>query len=242
MQRVQYSRHQCVSVINSKTMKRILLFLLLIAPPAALSGQYAGKRSRPACAPDPWEKKNMISFDLSAVSASAYAGVGILPVTIEYDHVVGRNFSVGAMGHYASYPATIVTDSYEIHEHFAMLGAKASYSLPIVRGKLYLKFGLGVGVGYHDIFDVSLGWVDQEYYERYGWVYDKLTSQGVWRLHLLADIHWIVRIKKRHELKLSPLPIAPSRFIFAPKGFDEPHVSPYFTYNLGITAGYGYRF
>ncbi len=121
-------------------------------------------------------------------------------------------------------------------ENFWFAGAKLNYNLPVVRNWLYLRIGLGVGTGFHDVTNYYLGgFQDPDDY-----VPTPIPTPGLKvKPHIIVDMYWVFRATQWLDLKLAPLIISPSQLIFGSK-FNAPHNNSTYLYfncfNLGATV------
>jgi hypothetical protein len=211
-------------------MKRFFVILLvgLLGLPALVSAQRASWRSGDD---GYWERKNVLSVGISAFSASGL-GMGFAPVTIAYDHNLGHNITLGGVIHSSNHFFRIVTDSYEVDDASVFAGVKLGYDLKIAR-HLRLRFGVGGGVGFHYISDISTGW---------GYTLPDNVHTPTERAlpHFLVDVHWAWRVGRNLELTFAPLVLTPSQLIFHP--WDDDYFSGgYYNYNF-IPIGLSARF
>lgn len=109
------------------------------------------------------------------------------------------------------------------------LDAMAYYRLPVVRSRLFLRFGAGVGVGYHHMTRQADDAKDMDK--------DKVLP------YLNVECAWILRVSKGFELKFSPtILLAPSEFSVSPMKLGAPtDVTPWLM-DAGFSLTYGWRF
>lgn len=227
-------------------MKRIVLLILAAAlsvPPTVLAQD--GKKPSWRKTEDQWARKNSITGTISLFGATNYTGCGIGQIGVEYDRVLPFNLSVSVTGQCAPCPMPTSKDSYSLNEIFYFAGVKLNYNLPVVKNILYLRIGAGGGVGYHQVIHRVMGmcWnsgcgesepsVEPK---------PKPPLKDVVRGHFMFDLHWIVRVNRKVELKFAPLIISPSQIIFGSK-FNEPYNDTnYIYFNAFGTLGVGVRF
>ncbi len=209
------------------------LTLLFLVP---LTGQAQDMAERTWRKSDPnWARPNSITFTTSLFGFSAYnAQAGpIFPVfNLEYDRIVYRNLSISATGFYAKLDGSLATDTYTMRENFLFAGAKVNYNLPIIRNWLYLRTGIGVGIGIHDANDFFMGETPTSEPPLHKWV----------KGHMMVDMYLVFRATRWLELKASPLLLSPSQFLFGSR-FDAPdYNSTYFYWNPMGTLGLSVRF
>ena len=118
------------------------------------------------------------------------------------------------------YRNTVAQDIYK-------LDAMAYYRLPVVKSRLFLRFGDGVGAGYHRI----LKHVDNDL--------DKDRVLPFFNV----ECAWILRVTKGFELKFSPtILFVPSEFSVSPVELGAPtDVTPWLT-DAGFSLTCGWRF
>lgn len=195
-------------------MRRLLLMLVLLPAIASAQG----------------ERKNSIAFNTSLFGFNSYNAhsTPLLPVFgLEYDRVVCGRWSVGVTGMYAKMRSRTATDTYTMRENFWFAGAKANYTLPVVRKWLLLRGGVGGGAGFHSPYS-------------YDGVSEKISGTKV-KPHAMVDLYMVFRPTRWLDLRISPLLIAPSQFIFGSR-FDKPHDETYFYWNPLGTLGVSVRF
>lgn len=117
-----------------------------------------------------------------------------------------------------------------MEENFAFVGAKINYNLPLVRNLLYLRAGIGAGVGFHKTTDYFMGDTPLP-----APPLDKFVKS-----HGMIDLYLTFRVSKMMELRVSPLIVSPSQMIFGSK-FDVPYENTSYIYwnplgTLGITV------
>ncbi len=126
-----------------------------------------------------------------------------------------------------------INDGYAQEEEFTFAGAKINYHLPVVRGWLYFRFGVGGGVGWHKVTGYEMGW--------------NLNNTPVPALdtyvkpHLMVDAYWVLRATRWLDLRFAPLILSPSQLIVGGK-HNAPYNDSMFRYfNMG-TLGATVRF
>jgi hypothetical protein len=212
-------------------MKRFFLFLILtlLSLPVALSAQDVRKPSWRKT-DDGWTRKNSITLSTSVMNFSSYNAMSIFPLTIEYDRALRYNLSVSAIGIFAPLEGAAATDTHTVREHFWFAGAKANYNLPVVHNWLYLRIGLGMGVGYHIEPDEFSGGI---------WGKPEPPVQRWVKPHFIVDMYWVFRAARWLELRFAPGFISPSQFIVGSK-LDRSYI--YYYYNAMGTLGATVRF
>ncbi len=192
------------------------------------TGNYSWRKSD-----DHWARKNSITLTTSAFGMTAYNGVAFPVFNLEYDRIIYRNVSVGAMGFYAKVRGGWTTDTYTMEENFFFAGAKVNYNLPIVRNLLYFRTGIGVGVGVHEPTDYNMGWTTTP---------PPSGLESCVKMHGIVDMYLVFRATRWLEFRVSPLLLSPSQFIFGSK-FDAPYYNTtYFYWNPLGTLGLSVRF
>lgn len=118
------------------------------------------------------------------------------------------------------YRNTVAQDIYK-------LDAMAYYRLPVVKSRLFLRFGAGVGAGYHRVADDAENPLEG----------DKVLP------YFNVECAWIVRVTRDFELKFSPtLLLVPSEFSVSPGRLGAPtDVTPWLT-DVGFSLTLGWRF
>ncbi len=209
------------------------LALLLLAPSTGQSQDTAEPTWRKS-APH-WVRPNSLTLTTSLFGFSAYnaQAMPIFPVfNLEYDRIIYRNLSVSATGFYAKLSGSRATDTYTVNENFLFAGAKINYNLPLLRNWLYLRTGIGSGVGIHDINDFFIVETQTPEPSPRRWV----------KAHAMVDMYLVFRATRWLELRVSPLLLTPSQFLFGSK-FDTPYYnSTYFYWNPSGTLGLSVRF
>ena len=169
--------------------------------------------------------------------APKFGGASTAGVKVEYSRQLKGNFYWGvdfsARWHLGSlmsydwsghgsdpYRNTVAQDIYK-------LDAMAYYRLPVVKSRLFLRFGAGVGAGYHRI----LKHVDNDL--------DKDRVLPFFNV----ECAWILRVTKGFELKFSPtILFVPSEFSVSPVELGAPtDVTPWLT-DAGFSLTCGWRF
>lgn len=120
------------------------------------------------------------------------------------------------------YRNTVAQDIYK-------LNAMAYYRLPVVKSRLFLRFGAGVGVGYHHMTRQADDAKDMDK--------DKVLP------YLNVECAWILRVTRGFELKFSPtILLAPSEFSVSPIKLGAPtDVTPWLM-DAGFSLTCGWRF
>lgn len=210
------------------------MFLLTVAAicvPVALSAQNPKDRSWRSGDDGFWERKNLLSVGIANISGNGF-DFGFGPLTIAYDRRTGSGITVGGMFHVARNFFTFTFDGYQIGEASLFAMARVGYDLKVAR-RLYLRFGLGAGVGLHEIYDISHGDVGSPPPPP-----DLPHLQTL--PHLMADIHWVWRVGRHTELAFAPLVISPSQIIFSPWD-NEYFPAGYYGFNI-LPVRLGVRF
>lgn len=180
------------------------------------------------------KENNLFVTGASGITAHNQVTVG---VKVEYSRQLKGNFYWGvdfsARWHLGSlmsydwsghgsdpYRNTVAQDIYK-------LDAMAYYRLPVVKSRLFLRFGAGVGAGYHRI----LKHVDNDL--------DKDRVLPFFNV----ECAWILRVTKGFELKFSPtILFVPSEFSVSPVELGAPtDVTPWLT-DAGFSLTCGWRF
>ncbi len=218
-------------------MKKFLLLPVLLAFPLLLSAKQENARSWRKTG-DHWSKKNSITVSASLWEWSNYNAQGFYPINIEYDRALPYNLSVSAIGQYTSLPWQRKTDSYELQEKFWFVGVKANYNLPVVRNWLYFRMGVGVGVGFHRVSDISLGWC---FPNGCGPEPQPSSANGA-KFHAVADMYWVLRATKWLEFRFAPLLLSPSQVIFGSRYNSPRNDKTFVSFNAMGTLGVSVRF
>lgn len=182
------------------------------------------------------KENNLFVTAASGITAHNQATAG---VKVEYSRQLKGNFYWGAdfsaRWHLGSlmdydwsgrgpdpYRNTVAQDIYK-------LDAMAYYQLPVVKGRLFLRFGAGVGAGYHRMIRDVDGEKDMDK--------DKVLP------YFNVECAWILRVTKGFELKFSPsILLAPSEFSVSPVKLGAPtDVTPWLT-DAGFSLTCGWRF
>ena len=154
---------------------------------------------------------------------------------LEYDRQLNGNWYWGArlcgtyyLGNPISYDAEPGQNPYKntLDQNIYKADAMIYYRIPVIKDIVKLRTGVGLGLGYHDIFD-------KEYTEK-----DKVIP------YLNASLNWIVKCGKHLEFVFSPaIIIFPSEFdwSFVQLGGDT-DINPWLTNLYGLSFGLGYRF
>lgn len=116
-----------------------------------------------------------------------------------------------------------------VAQNIYKLDAMAYYRLPVVRSRLFLRFGAGAGVGYHHMTRHADDAKDMDK--------DKVLP------YLNVECAWILRVSKDFELKFSPtILFAPSEFSVSPMKLGAPtDVTPWLM-DAGFSLTCGWRF
>jgi hypothetical protein len=216
-------------------MKKLLLsgIVLLMFVPLGGQAQDAVKSDWRKTG-DHWARKNSLTFTISTFGFSSYNGWSFPVYNFEYDRTVYRNLSISAIGLYTELKGSYKTDSYEMHENFAFAGVKVNYNLPLVRNLLYLRAGIGGGVGIHKATDILGG----------GLMYRPpyIALDSFVKPHFMVDMYLVLRATRWLELRFAPLITSPSQFLFG-STFDVPYnKKTYFFGNYQGTLGVSIRF
>ena len=186
--------------------------------------------------PARFEREQPLVTAASGITAHNQATAG---VKVEYSRQLKGNFYWGAdfsaRWHLGSlmdydwsgrgpdpYRNTVAQDIYK-------LDAMAYYRLPVVKGRLFLRFGAGIGAGYHRMIRDVDGEKDMDK--------DKVLP------YFNVECAWILRVTKGFELKFSPtILLAPSEFSVSPVKLGAPtDVTPWLT-DAGFSLTCGWRF
>lgn len=221
-------------------MKRLmlpLLFLVILSVPIAVAGQ---EKSGWRKTEDHWTRKNSITATVSSFGFTNYNGLGFAQFNLEYDRVLPFNLSVSAVGIYSSCElGGFSTDVYTLYENFWFAGVKANYNLPVVRNWLYLRMGIGGGVGYHNILNREFGMCKDE---NCGWQGALPPLENKVKGHMIIDIYWVLRAARWLELRFAPLLISPSQVVFGSKINTPYNDRTYACFNAFGTIGITVRF
>lgn len=218
-------------------MKRFLFLLVTAAIlPAMAAAQETAKTSWRK-SEDNWARKNSVTLTTSLFGFTNYNADAcpLLPVfNIEYDRAIGGNLSVSAMGFYAKLDGRLATDTYTMEEKFWFAGAKLNYNLPLLRNWLYLRTGVGAGVGIHrPIMDYDfLSTADAATRAQYK---KRVVAHGV------MDLYLVFRATRRLEFKVSPLLISPSQIVVGSKFNAPDNDKTYLYWNPFGTLGMSVR-
>jgi hypothetical protein len=183
---------------------------------------------------DHWARKNSITVTGSTMGISEYAVRGMWHVNLEYDRALPYNLSVSAIGLYAPLLDLMIADSSVFFEELWFAGAKANYNLPVVRNWLYLRIGIGVGLGYHKVKNIFL------YSD-----FENLTQpepKDIIKPYAIIDMYWVLRATKWLEFRFAPGLVSPSQVIVGAKLGSQYFRMPYVYYNMLGTLGVTVRF
>ncbi len=115
-----------------------------------------------------------------------------------------------------------------VYQYIYTLSGMAYYRLPIVKSRLYLRPGLGLGMGYHQIKD---------HINNDSRLKDKVLP------YLNAELTWLLRVSKHIDLKFSPTLIGiPQSISFSPVKLGAPTDVCPFNIEAGFSLGVGVRF
>ncbi len=184
---------------------------------------------------DHWTRKNSISVTGYAMSFSTYGTVGFGHTKIEYDRALPYNLSVSAVGIvYAPLQESMIADTYRAYENFWFTGVKLNYNLPVVRNWLYLRMGVGIGVGFHNVTKINLsGWFDEG---------PPPPPRNWTKVNAIVDVQWVLRVNRWLELRFAPGLVSPSQFIVGPS-FNDPYFEgAYFYFDMMGMLGATVRF
>lgn len=160
-------------------------------------------------------------------------------VKLEYSRQLKGRFYWGAtfstrwhQGHFVDYNWNgIGCSPYRntVAQDIFKLDAMGYYRLPVVRSRLFLRFGAGAGVGYHHMTRHADDAKDMDK--------DKVLP------YLNVECAWILRVSKDFELKFSPtILFAPSEFSVSPMKLGAPtDVTPWLM-DAGFSLTCGWRF
>jgi hypothetical protein len=214
-------------------MKHSILFLLAFGFPALMMAQKTEKRAWRQ-SEEEWARKNSISVNLSLVGPTNYGGMAILPLTVEYDHIIStdKNLSVSGIGIGSIGGESIATDIYKMRENFFFVGAKLNKNWPVVRNRIYFRAGIGAGMGIHHVTEYVMGMGSEA---------SAPPLETHVKPHAMIDAYWVFRVSPKTELRFAPLFISPSQFIVGSK-FDEPYNNSVYFYTNVATFGMNFRF
>jgi hypothetical protein len=124
-----------------------------------------------------------------------------------------------------------MTDSYEMRENFAFAGAKVNYNLPLVRNWLYLRAGIGGGVGIHKATCIDMPYLTRD---------AEPALDRYIKPHIMVDMYLIFRATRWLELRFAPLLKSSSLFLFGSK-FNVPRNNKTYSFwdsegMLGVTV------
>ncbi len=217
-------------------LKLLLAITLVVVSAQSAEAQDTKKPSWRKTEPE-WATKNSITLSTSLFSMTAHSSLGgIFPVTLGYDRMINKRFSLGVTAYYYTIFGSFSFDDYQLRESSLFVAGKVNYYLPIFRNVLYLRFGAGLGVGYH--YDIEYKYGMGSTYQPDGSEPDK-----AWRPQIMVDIHWVIRINRNTDILLAPLLVSPSYFIYTPKPIDHPYYyERYYHFNMLGTFGISTRF
>ena len=183
---------------------------------------------------EPSARKNSVTAFGSVQGWGKYHSWGFGHFGLEYDRALPHNLSVGAIGIYAPMNGNMIDDGYAQEETFTFAGAKLNYNLPVVRGWLYFRIGVGGGVGWHKVTGYEMGWMEPP-----GIPAPALDTYV--KPHLMVDAYWVFRATKWLDLRFAPLIISPSQLIIGGKHNAPYNDSAFRYFNMG-TLGATVRF
>jgi hypothetical protein len=216
-------------------MKKLLLASLVLMLSVPLVGQAQKvEKSNWRKTADHWVRKNSLTFTVSTFGFSSYNGWSFPVYNFEYDRTAYKNLSISVIGLYTEMNGRYRTDRYEMHENFLFAGVKVNYNLPLVRNVLYLRAGIGGGVGIHKATDIQgAGTLYRSPY---------IALDPYVKPHVMVDMYLVLRATQWLELRFAPLLTSPSQFLFG-STFDVPYNKrTYFFANYEGTLGVSIRF
>ncbi len=114
-----------------------------------------------------------------------------------------------------------------VYQNIYALSAMAYYKITVFDGFLYLRFGAGLGLGYHQIKDNAENPANFP-------TKDKVLP------YFNGEICWLFAISKRLDLKLAPtLFMCPSQFAYSPTKLAAPTTATNYYTDLGFSIGVG---
>ena len=171
-------------------------------------------------------RRNFVTAFGSVQGWGKYHSWGFGHFGLEYDRVLRKNWSVGAVGLHAPMNGNGIDDGYAQEEEFTFVGAKVNYYLPVVRGRLWFRFGAGVGVGWHKVTGYDMGLMDPP-----GMPAPALDTYV--KPHLIVDAWGVLRATRWLALRFAPLLLSPSQLIVGGK-HNAPYNDSMFRYvNMG---------
>lgn len=207
-------------------------------PPAAGSVRNAKTAARIERHRIAGKENNLFVTGASGITAHNQLVAG---VKLEYSRRIKGNFYWGTafsarwnLGSFVDYDwdgygldpyhNTVAQDIYK-------LDAMAYYRLPVVKSRLFLRFGAGVGAGYHRMVESA------------GNDFEKDLDKDKVLPYFNVECAWILRVTKGFELKFSPtLLLAPSEFAVSPVKLGAPtDVTPWLM-DAGFSLTCGLRF
>ena len=181
---------------------RMMILSAAVAAMAAVSASAQNVSWRKA--EDPAAFKHSLTANFSAMGFFGNEARSFGAIGLEYDRALRRNWSVGAVGLYAPicHQGTKAGE-WPKDGAFWFAGARAGYTLPVVRGWLYFRVGAGGGIGVQHRHE-SAPWGEVP----------APTNDTRIMPHLMVDGNWVVRVSRRVDLRFSPLVIYPAQYIF----------------------------
>lgn len=143
-------------------------------------------------------------------------------VTLQNNQGIGRLYTYDvAPGSPSPYQNTL-------YQNIFTLNGMAYYRIPIVKSRLFLRPGVGFGLGYHQM---------QDHENSKDGINDKVLP------YFNAELSWLLRVSKHVDLKFSPtLLFTPQSFAISPMKLGSPtDVIPYH-FDAGLNIGVGVRF
>jgi hypothetical protein len=207
-----------------KIMKKVIIMATVAVMAAVGATAQSARNPTWRKTDEHWARKNSVTALGSLFGWNAYHSWGVGHIGLEYDRFLRRGLSVSAIGLFAPMYGSG-------RESFSFAGAKANYSIPVVRNWLFFRVGIGGGIGWYRAVDFPEG-VWNEHTPR--------PAPGTYvKPHLMVDAYWVLRVTRRLDLRFSPLLYSPSQFIVGGR-IEAPHIHTTFKYinwgTLGVTV------
>lgn len=204
-------------------MKKLLLMTLAAAMAAVGANAQSVSRNEGETSD---ARKNSVTALGSVQGWGKYHSWGFGHFGLEYDRSLSDKLSVSAIGIYAPMNGNTIDDAYVQEETFTFAGAKVNYTLPVVRGWLSFRVGVGGGVGWHKVTGYQMGEMQPP-------ATPAPALDTYVEPHLMVDAYWVVRAAKWLDLRFAPLLASPSQLIVGGK-FNAPYNDSMFRYfNMG---------